>query len=162
MPDTLAAPPVPPANAGQQRVPQLGDARSGKLAGNLAAFGRALRRAGVPVDAARMALAQQAVQLVGVARKDDMATALEAVLVSRAQDRLVFRELFDAFFRAQRQRIPAGGTPGTLNPLLRFDGYQPSARGAAVLHQAADAMLAVHNITQLQQLADAIARLMKQ
>ncbi len=99
MPETFSAPPVPPANAGQQRLPQLGDARSGKLAGNLAAFGRALRRAGVPVDAARMALAQQAVQLVGVARKDDMAAALEAVLVSRAQDRLVFRELFDAFFR---------------------------------------------------------------
>ncbi|MBS0303600.1 MAG: VWA domain-containing protein, partial [Proteobacteria bacterium] len=74
-------------------------ARSGKLAGNIAAFCRALRRAGVPVDAARMALAQQAVQMVGVARKDDMAAALEAVLLSRAQDREVFRELFDAFFR---------------------------------------------------------------
>ena len=38
---------------------QLGDARSGKLADNLTGFGRALRRAGVPLDAARMALAQQ-------------------------------------------------------------------------------------------------------
>ncbi len=77
----------------------LGDARSGKLAGNIGAFGRALRRAGVPVDAARIALAQQAVQLVGVERKLDMGAALEAVLVSREQDRAVFRELFDAFFR---------------------------------------------------------------
>jgi uncharacterized protein with von Willebrand factor type A (vWA) domain len=49
-----------------------------------------------------------------------------------------------------------------LNPLLRFDGYEPSARGAAVLHRAADAMLAVHNVTRLQQLAGAIASLMKQ
>lgn len=47
-----------------------------------------------------------------------------------------------------------------LNPLLRFDGYQPSARGAAELHRAADAMLAVHNVTKLQQLAGAIASLM--
>ena len=99
MPDMFAAPPAPQAIHPPQRVSQLGDARSGKLAGNLAAFCRALRRAGVPVDAARMALAQQAVQLVGVARKDDMAAALEAVLLSRAQDRVVFRELFDAFFR---------------------------------------------------------------
>jgi uncharacterized protein with von Willebrand factor type A (vWA) domain len=50
-------------------VSQLGDARSGKLAGNLSAFGRTLRRAGVRVDASRIALAQQAVQWVGVARK---------------------------------------------------------------------------------------------
>ncbi|MBS0608191.1 MAG: VWA domain-containing protein, partial [Proteobacteria bacterium] len=49
-----------------------------------------------------------------------------------------------------------------LNPLLRFDGYEPSARGAAVLHRAADAMLAVHNITRLQQLAGAIAGLIRQ
>lgn len=77
---------------------QLGDARSGKLADNLTGFGRALRRSGVPVDAARMALAQQALLLVGLARQD-MAAALEAVLISREQDRQVFRELFAAYFR---------------------------------------------------------------
>ena len=38
---------------------QLGDARSGKLADNIAGFGRALRRAGVRVDSARIALAQR-------------------------------------------------------------------------------------------------------
>ena len=79
-------------------ISQLGDARTGKLADNLSGFGRALRRAGVRVDAARMALAQQAVMLVGLQRQDFCA-ALEAVLVSREQDRLVFRELFDAYFR---------------------------------------------------------------
>src|SRR5256885_8440585 len=45
------------------------DARSGKLAGNLVGFARALRRAGVPVDGGRMALAQQALPLVGLARE---------------------------------------------------------------------------------------------
>lgn len=82
-----------------RRASQLGDARSGKLAANLVAFGRALRRAGVPVDGARIALAQQAIEAVGVARREDMAAALEAVLLSREQDRAVFAELFDAFFR---------------------------------------------------------------
>lgn len=80
-------------------VSQLGDARRGKFSGNLSAFGRALRRAGVPVDASRIALAQDALQCVGVAHKQDVSAALEAVLVSREQDRIVFREMFEAFFR---------------------------------------------------------------
>ncbi|MBV7453630.1 VWA domain-containing protein [Acidovorax sp. sif1233] len=79
-------------------ISQLGDARTGKLADNLTGFGRTLRRAGVPVDAARMALAQQAVMLVGVGR-EDFGAALESVLISREQDRQVFRELFDAYFK---------------------------------------------------------------
>lgn len=88
---------IPPARS----IPassQWGDARSGKLADNLSGFGRALRRAGVRVDAARMALAQQAVLLAGLQRQD-FSAALEAVLVSGEQDRMVFRELFDAYFR---------------------------------------------------------------
>ena len=82
-----------------RRVPLLGDARTGKLTGNLSAFCRALRRAGLPVDAARIALAHHAVTIVGVDRKLDVGAALEAVLISREQDRAVFREMFDAFFR---------------------------------------------------------------
>lgn len=81
------------------RAQQLGDARRGQWSGNLLGFGRALRRAGVPCDAARIALAAEAAQAVGVRRRDDLAAALEAVLVSCAQDRWLFRELFDAWFR---------------------------------------------------------------
>jgi uncharacterized protein with von Willebrand factor type A (vWA) domain len=77
----------------------LGDARSGKLADNLSGFGRALRRAGVPVDSARIALAHEAALTVGVQSKPDFSAALEAVFISREQDRFVFRELFDAYFR---------------------------------------------------------------
>ncbi len=77
----------------------LGDARSGKLAHNMAAFGRTLRHAGILVDSARIALSTEAALLVDLSSKQDLSAALEAVLVSREQDRLVFRELFDAFFR---------------------------------------------------------------
>ena len=77
----------------------LGDARRGKMAGNIAGFGRALRRAGVPIDASRIALATEAATLVGVDERFDLCAAMEAVMVSREQDRLVFRELFDAWFR---------------------------------------------------------------
>jgi uncharacterized protein with von Willebrand factor type A (vWA) domain len=77
----------------------LGDARSGKLADNIAGFGRALRRAGVRLDSSRIVLAQQAAQLVGVGDRSDFGAAMEAVMVSREQDREAFRELFDAYFR---------------------------------------------------------------
>lgn len=77
----------------------LGDARRGKMAGNIAGFGRALRRAGVPIDASRIAMATEAATLVGVDERFDLCAAMEAVMVGREQDRLVFRELFDAWFR---------------------------------------------------------------
>ncbi len=77
----------------------LGDARSGKLPQHLAGFGRALRRAGGPVDSSRIALAIDAAQAVGVERRDDLRAALAAVLVSRQQDLGVFTEMFEAFFR---------------------------------------------------------------
>jgi uncharacterized protein with von Willebrand factor type A (vWA) domain len=48
-----------------------------------------------------------------------------------------------------------------LNPLMRYDGYAPLARGAAVLHAQADAMLAVHNLSRLKDLADNLARLLR-
>ena len=78
---------------------KLGDARSGKLPDNITGFGRALRRAGVPVDSSRIAMAIEAARLVGVERKDDLHAALRAVFVSRQQDLEVFDQLFDALFR---------------------------------------------------------------
>jgi uncharacterized protein len=78
---------------------QLGDARVGKFSDNLAAFGRTLRRAGVRVDPARIALAADAALTVGLDHREDLSAALEAVLISREQDRQVYRELFEAFFR---------------------------------------------------------------
>jgi uncharacterized protein with von Willebrand factor type A (vWA) domain len=47
-----------------------------------------------------------------------------------------------------------------LNPLLRFDGYSPLARGASVLHAQAHGMLAVHNLERLRDLAASIAALL--
>ena len=47
-----------------------------------------------------------------------------------------------------------------LNPLLRFEGYAPLARGAAVLHRQAHAMLAVHNLARLQDLAGSLSDLL--
>lgn len=77
----------------------LGDAATGKLAANITGFCRALRRAGLPVDSARIRLAQQAARAVGVGVRADLRAALECVLVSRYEDRASFADLFAAFFR---------------------------------------------------------------
>ena len=48
-----------------------------------------------------------------------------------------------------------------LNPLLRFEGYAPLARGAAALHSQAHGMVAVHNVSKLEDLAASLAALMQ-
>lgn len=78
---------------------QLGDARSGKLPENLLGFGRALRRAGLRIDSGQLALAQQALALVGLERRDDACAALEAVLTHDEAERALLRELFAIYFR---------------------------------------------------------------
>lgn len=77
----------------------LGDARSGKLAQNMVGFVRTLRRAGLPIDASRSALALESLHHLGLERRDDVRAALATVLVSREEDLLVFDQLFDAYFR---------------------------------------------------------------
>ena len=78
---------------------QLGDARSGKMAENIIGFGRTLRRAGLPMDSARIGVGLQAALLVGIEAKADLHAALQATLVCRQQDQVVFDQLFDAYFR---------------------------------------------------------------
>lgn len=78
---------------------QLGDARTGKMAENIIGFGRTLRRAGLPMDSARISCGLQAAMLVGVEAKADLRAALQATLVCRQQDQEVFEQLFDAYFR---------------------------------------------------------------
>lgn len=92
---------------------------------NLAAFARALQRAGVPIDSARVALAAQAAVQVGVTRKEDLRFALEAVLVSRPQDRAVFEAVFDAFFRAPGDASALSLSPEEASPAR--DQPEPSA-----------------------------------
>lgn len=147
-----------------ERVHQLGDARRGKLLPNLVGFGRALRRAGVPLDASRIALAAQAMQGVGLQRKDDLSAALEAVLVGREQDRGVFRELFDAWFRdpelAHRmlaQMLPTAegrAEPSKLRPRVREALAAPAKPRAAPQNEQElqfDAAMTASDRARLQQ-----------
>jgi len=49
-----------------------------------------------------------------------------------------------------------------LNPLLRYDGYQPLAEGAKALTRLVDQTLAIHNLNHLGALALALSRLLRQ
>jgi hypothetical protein len=45
-----------------------------------------------------------------------------------------------------------------LNPLLRYEGFQPSASGIAAMRPHVDAFLPVHNVESLQGLAESLRR----
>jgi len=105
---------------------QYGAHGGGRLIDRLADFGRQLRRAGLPVDAARIALAAQAALLVGVQDRSDLRAALESVLVNREQDRHLFRRLFDAWVGAPG---PGDAPPPVAgNAAASRPGAEPAAR----------------------------------
>ncbi len=132
--------PVSPSAALPPKVSQLGDARRGKFADNLTGFGRALRRAGIPVDASRMALAQQAALLVGVARAD-LGAALEAVLSLLPLDSYVEHSAHVMQVVGDAKAVPeavAGftamiGARGKVGSIERFAFYQRAKQCFAIV-----------------------------
>jgi uncharacterized protein len=103
---------------------RLGDARAGKFAVNLLGFGRALRRAGLPIDSSRIALAQESLIHLQTLPRDDVKAALETVFVTEYGQRALFSELFEEFFKDPAvaskllaQMLPQGA--GKAEPLKR-------------------------------------------
>ncbi len=82
-----------------------GDAGSGALAGdgrlaeNIMFFVRTLRAAGLPVGPGQVIEAIRAAQTVGIASRDDFYWALHAVLVKRRDQRELFDQAFQIFWR---------------------------------------------------------------
>ena len=74
-------------------------ARSSRLAENIVHFARVLRHAGLPVGPGKVLAAIEAVQLVGVDRRDDVRSALAATLLDRAEQRVLFDQAFQIFWR---------------------------------------------------------------
>ncbi len=71
----------------------------GKLADNIAHFGRALRAAGMPVGPRRIVDAVWAVEAAGFSRREDFYWTLHASFVSRPEQRELFRQSFEMFWR---------------------------------------------------------------
>ncbi len=80
----------------------------GRLAGNVFAFGRFLRKAGLPIGPGHLVAALEAVEVAGIANREDFKAALRATLVHRRDQLGLFDEAFGLFFRdpfAQNQAL---------------------------------------------------------
>lgn len=108
----------------------------GKLVANLTHFARALRKAGLPVGPGRVMLAIQAIAAAGFSDRGDFYHALQAVFVSRPEQRQVFDQVFRLFWRDPRylEHMMA-----LLLPSVR--GVQDEAPAAAAARRAAEALL---------------------
>ncbi len=95
-----------------------------KLAGNILHFARVLRAAGLPIGPAKIIVALDAVEAVGVGNRDDFRAALEAVLIERHEHKVLFDQAFDLFWR----------NPHLLERMMAL--LLPKVRGRAPGHQA--------------------------
>ena len=108
----------------------------GKLAENLAHFGRALRKAGLPVGPGRTLEAVRAVAAAGFHRREDFFHTLQAVFVSRPEERIVFAQVFRLFWRDPRYMEQM---MSLMLPQVR--GVQEEKAAAAAEKRAAEALL---------------------
>ena len=82
--------------------PPLDIPEDGKLAHNIAHFARALRKAGLPVGPGRTLDAVRAVAAAGFDRREDFYFTLQAIFVSRPEERALFAQVFRLFWRDPR------------------------------------------------------------
>ena len=79
--------------------PTAPGALPGHLAENVMHFGRVLRQAGVPVGSDRIQLALAALQVAGLASRQDFHDTLAACFIDRAEHRELFDQAFHLFWR---------------------------------------------------------------
>jgi uncharacterized protein with von Willebrand factor type A (vWA) domain len=76
-----------------------GQGSDGRLLANLMHFARTLRAAGLPVGPGKVIDAVAAVEAVGISDRRDFYWTLHAVLVNRADQRVLFDQAFHVFWR---------------------------------------------------------------
>jgi uncharacterized protein with von Willebrand factor type A (vWA) domain len=69
------------------------------LSENIAHFARILRDAGMPIGPDRVLTAIEAIEHIGLDRRDDVHAALSAVMLDRHEQQTLFDAAFDAFWR---------------------------------------------------------------
>jgi uncharacterized protein with von Willebrand factor type A (vWA) domain len=77
-------------------------AEGGRLADNIVYFARTLRRAGLPVGPASVVDAIRAVEVAGVATREDFYWTRHAIFVKRRDHHPVFHEAFRIFWRSRQ------------------------------------------------------------
>jgi len=127
----------------------------GQIAARVVQFSRALRSAGLPIGPGRVLDAVGAAAEVGLASREDLRCALHAVLVSRAEDRALFQEAFELFWRAPDEGRsdadvllpdprgePRRGQPPTRRLAQALEALRHSATVAPSRRMEVDALLA--------------------
>ena len=72
---------------------------NGRIAANIMHFARVLRAAGLPIGPGKVIDAVQAVEAIGLGRRDDFYWTLHSVFVSRRDQRELFDQAFHVFWR---------------------------------------------------------------
>ncbi|MFO1202943.1 MAG: VWA domain-containing protein [Tabrizicola sp.] len=108
----------------------------GKLAHNIAHFARALRKAGLPIGPGRTLDAVNAVAAAGFDRREDFYFTLQAIFVSRPEERSVFAQVFRLFWRDPRYLDHM-----MLLMLPQVQGVQEDRIAQAAEKRAAEALL---------------------
>ena len=101
----------------------MSDASGEALVANAILFGRLLRRAGLAIDPEQSRTFVQVLELLGVARKQDVKTAGRVVFVRRRDDLPTYDEAFELFWRRR-------GAPGSLGhrlPRMQQSERRPGA-----------------------------------
>jgi hypothetical protein len=93
----------PPASAPLPALP----VRPGLVAGNLVAFGRRLRAAGVPIGPGQVLNMVEAAAAVDIRHRDDLYSACRATAVTRPEQRQTFDAEFARFWRDLQGAEPA-------------------------------------------------------
>ena len=107
-----------------------------RLAGNIAHFAAALRRAGLPAGPDRLILATRAVAAAGFTDRTDFFHTLQAVFVRRPEHRATFAQMFRLYWRDPRY---LEHMMGLLTPTVR--GVQEDRRAKPAEKRAAEALL---------------------
>ena len=112
-----------------------GQESDGRLLANLMHFARTLRAAGLPVGPGKVLDAVAAVEAVGISDRCDFYWTLHAVLVNRADQRVLFDQAFHVFWRnPELLKQMLGLVLPQLNIEMPRDGRRdaaPPRRGAA-------------------------------
>jgi uncharacterized protein len=101
----------------------MSDISGQALAANAILFGRLLRRAGLAIDPEQSRTFVQVLELLGVARKQDVKTAGRVIFVRRRDDLPTYDEAFELFWR----RRGATGSLGHRLPRMQQSERRPGA-----------------------------------
>jgi hypothetical protein len=110
------------------------------FADNVVHFARVLRNAGIPVGPDRVLAALEAIEAVGLGRRDDVHAALSAVMLDRHEQQALFDDVFAAFWRDPKllERMMAELLPKITGRGERAKKTRPNRLADALAAAAAD------------------------